>query len=96
MSMNRGEFIRLVEAYCEKDPEAITEVGEAARRGINKRMHAMAERAADMEVALAAALAKRNRRVHDKIIEQKIERWRGESSLRWDWYFDQERGGDGD
>lgn len=77
-----AEFYYYVQSYIEKHPECGAYVNDFVAKGIEKsRVEAM-QRAADMEVALTVALAKKFRKPNELILS-KIEKWQGKSALNW-------------
>jgi len=77
------EFYLYVQSYIEKNPECGAYVSDFVAKGIEKARKQANERAADMEVALAVALAKRLKN-GDDVILSKLEKWNSKASLRWD------------
>lgn len=95
--MTRDELLELIEKHAETDPGIIYKVTqrkqpveEAVYRGVLKRTSLAMERAADMEAALAGALGRKSKAT-DELIRQKLEKWRGNCALKWDWYLDGEK-----
>lgn len=83
MDLKHMAFLQQVQEYVEKYPEVGAYVSDFVARGIEaSRMEAM-HRAADMEVALTVALAKRYNGREDLIL-QKLNKWNGRSAIRWD------------
>jgi hypothetical protein len=77
------QFLELVKAYVEENPEVGAYVSDYVARGIETSRKEVLARAADMEVALAVAIATRyNNR--DAIILDKLKTWKDRSSLQWD------------
>jgi len=92
--MTRDEVLELVKEHAAHDPEIISSVKqmqrpveEAVYQGMLTRMSLAMERAADMETVASAALGRKSKAT-DELIRQKLEKWRGQCSLRWDWYLD--------
>jgi len=77
------EFYLYVQSYIEKNPECGAYVSDFVAKGIEKARKQANERAADMEVALCVALAKRFKNSNDVILS-KLEKWNSKASLRWD------------
>ena len=76
------EFYTYVQSYIENNPECGAYVSDFVAKGIEKsRVEAM-QRAADMEVALTVALAKKFKKP-DELILSKLEKWQGKSALNW-------------
>lgn len=84
--MNIGEhaqFLHYVQQYVTESPEVAAYINDHVAQGIeNARKDAMF-RAADMETALAVAIAKRYSG-REELILQKLKKWNGKSALRWD------------
>ena len=83
--MNSGErdrFLRFVADYVAKDPEAAPLVVQAASHGLHEALCETSRRAADMETALAVALAKRYKGA-DALIHDKLKKWEGKTALNW-------------
>ncbi len=77
-------FLDSVRAYVAENPDAAAYVTQFVADGLRESLSANVERAADMEVALAIALATRHKTVPE-VIREKLAKWRGKTSLRWDW-----------
>jgi hypothetical protein len=77
------EFYLYVQSYIEKNPECGAYVSDFVAKGIEKARKQANERAADMEVALSVALAKRFKNGNEVILS-KLEKWNPRSSLKWD------------
>jgi hypothetical protein len=77
------EFYLYVQTYIEKNPECGAYVSDFVAKGIEKARKQANERAADMEVALSIALAKRFKNGNEVILS-KLEKWNSKASLRWD------------
>jgi hypothetical protein len=85
MSMKDHEqFLDAVTAYVGRHPEVSAYVADAVAAGLRPALNETRQRAADMEVALAMALAKRGRKDADKVILSKLSQWEGKTSLQWD------------
>ena len=82
--MNREQFLELVRSYVEHDPECAPMVTEFARQGVSAALDSANRRAADMETALAVALAKRYKNADD-IIREKLSKWEGQTAMNWSW-----------
>ena len=78
-----SEFYWHVQSYIEKNPECGAYVSDFVAKGIEKSRKQANERAADMEVALCVALAKKFKNGNEVILS-KLEKWNPRSSLRWD------------
>ena len=78
------QFLDAVAAYVGRHPEVSAYVASAVSTGLKSALDSTRQRAADMEVALAMALAKRGRKDADKAILAKLSQWEGKTSLQWD------------
>lgn len=74
----------MVRSYIERDPEAAAHISDYVQEGLRAALHQARERAADMEVALAALAAKRYKGSNE-LLKQKLDKWEGKTALRWDW-----------
>lgn len=81
--MNRDQFLQLVSAYIKTDPEAAAFIPNAVAAGLSASRQSALERAADMEVALSVALAKRYKG-REALILSKLHKWRRAGALCWD------------
>lgn len=82
--MTNDEFLAFVRTYVEAHPDVAAHVANYAQAGLNAALAIAHERAADMEVALVAATAKKFKGA-DKVILDKLAKWEGRTSCRWDW-----------
>lgn len=89
--MTDDEFLMFVRAYVAEHPTVAARVADYATSGLNEALGKAYERAADMEVALVAAVSKRMKGA-DGIILSKLEKWVGKTSCRWDWYTSKIKG----
>jgi hypothetical protein len=76
------QFYLYVQSYIEKNPECGAYVSDFVAKGIEKARKQANERAADMEVALSIALARRFKNGNEVILS-KLEKWNSRSSLKW-------------
>lgn len=83
--MNDDEFLMFVRAYVTEHPAVAAKVADYATSGLNEALGKAYERAADMEIALVAAVSKKMKGA-DSIILSKLEKWEGKTSGRWDWF----------
>ena len=88
MNDNDYAFLKGVARYIERRPEVGAYVSDFVAKGIDAARKEAMNRAADFEVALSFALAKRNRKQNDKWIYEKLLKWGGKSALRWDCVID--------
>lgn len=80
--MNREQFLMLVREYVSVDPECAPMVTEFARQGVSNALAEASRRAADMEAALAVAMAKRYKGA-DELIRDKLAAWEGKTVMNW-------------
>lgn len=83
--MTEDEFLSFVRVYVADHPGVAAHVANHAQAGLQEALGKAYERAADMEVALVAALAPRMKDANS-IIKDKLGKWDGRTSVRWDWY----------
>lgn len=76
-------FLYSVKNYIEAHPEVGAYVSEFVASGIEESRRQALERAADMEVALSVAIAKRWSG-REELILAKLNKWKDKASLRWD------------
>lgn len=76
------EFLMAVKNYIAEHPEVAASISDYVAAGISESRKEALERAADMEVALTVALAKKFRKPNELILS-KIEKWQGRSALNW-------------
>lgn len=77
------EFLSEV-ADRSKDPNMMRSIINSAIGGCEHNARKANERAADMEVVAAMALNARVFKSNDNFLAQKLEKWQGKTSLRWD------------
>lgn len=77
------EFLMGVKNYISEHPEVAAKVSDYVAAGISESRQEALERAADMEIALTVALAKKFRKSNELILS-KIEKWQGRSALNWE------------
>lgn len=82
-NMSREEFLMFVEAYIAGDPEAAAYIQSSVAGGLQRSRTELLHRCADMETALAVALA-RKYKGHDDLILSVLKKHQEKSSLRWD------------
>lgn len=85
MNDDIAQFLSYVTQFCKNNPEAAPHVASAAQHGLEGALKEAYERAADMEVALVAAVSKRMKD-SEGLIKSKLKKWEGRTSCRWDWY----------
>ena len=81
--MTKDEFLIFVRDFVHENPEVAAYISDFVAAGLEASRKELLERAADMEVALAVALAKRYHH-RETLILDKISKWNGKSALRWD------------
>lgn len=77
------KFLREV-ADRSKDPNMMRSIISSAIGGCEHVARKANERAADMEVVAAMALNARVFKSNENFLAQKLEKWEGQTSLRWD------------
>lgn len=82
-NMPREQFLQFIEAYVAIDPEAAAYVQSKVASGLQQSRQEILHRCADMETALAVALA-RKYKGHDDLILSVLKKHQNKSSLRWD------------
>ena len=80
----RSQFLHLVESYVKEDPEVAAFIHESVASGLRASLQDAMERASDMEVALAVAVGRKHKG-SDALILDKLKKWEGRTSCRWDW-----------
>lgn len=80
-------FLREVSAFASKYPAVAPRIVDAASLGVAKALEEAYERAADMESACVALSVKRNSDWARDLLRQKIEKWKGKTSINWDWFL---------
>ena len=83
MDLKHMAFMQQVQAYVEKYPEVGAYVSDFVARGIESSRIDVLHRAADMEVALSVAIAKRWPG-REELILSKLKKWNGRSAVPWD------------
>lgn len=77
------QFLHSVELYVQENPEVAAHVSDYVSRGLNAALSQTRERAADMEVALCVAIAKRWPK-RESMILSKLKKWKDKASLNWE------------
>ena len=77
------EFLREV-ASRSQDPNMMRSIINSALGGCEHNARKANERAADMEVVAAMSLNARVFKGHQTFLADKLEKWKGQTSLRWD------------
>lgn len=65
-------------------PELAAYITDAMTRGLQESIRLQIERAADMEVVASMALHNRLFKGNELFIAQKLRKWQGQTSVRWD------------
>lgn len=81
--IEHSQFLTYIKDYISKHPEVAAYINDFIAKGIELSRKEALERAADMEIALCVAIAKRYKG-RDELILSKLKKWNGNSSLRWD------------
>lgn len=84
MDIEQERFLAQVVAFVKADPEMGPHITEACSMGINLRLREEQEKASDLECALVALVVDRQNDWARATLLQKIEKWNGKLSLRWD------------
>lgn len=80
------QFLNNVCKYITDYPEVAPYVTEFISIGIEEALYETRKRAGDMEAALAMEIWGKKK---DKtLIKEYVARWRGKSSLSWDWFLE--------
>jgi hypothetical protein len=80
---NHHEFLNYVQSYVAQNPDVAPLITQHIIDGIVESRKQILERAADMETALAVAVAQRYQQ-RDSLIFSMLKKWNGKTSLRWD------------
>ena len=83
MKQEHQEFLRYVQKYVTDNPEVAAYISNFVAEGINESRKEVLKRAADMETALAVAIANRYKD-RDSLIVSILNRWRDKTALCWD------------
>ena len=83
MTESEIEFLGEV-ARRSQDPAMMRSIIHSAIGGVEHNARQAQERAADMEVVAAMALNARVFKTQHTFLVQKLEKWAGKTSLRWD------------
>lgn len=77
------KFLREV-AQRSQDPAMMRSIINSAIGGLEQNSRKAHERATDMEVVASMAMNTRLFKGNEKFLAEKLERWDGQTSLRWD------------
>lgn len=83
MTPEEIEFLREV-ASRSQDPTMMRSIINSALGGLEHNARKANERAADMEVVAAMSLNARVFKGQQTFLAEKLEKWNGQTSLRWD------------
>lgn len=83
MKQDHHMFLLYVEKYVEQNPEVAPYISDFVSKGLTTALNQTLERAADMEVALLVAIAKRWPK-RESLILSKLRKWSGKSSVPWE------------
>lgn len=78
-----AEFLNYVTNYVAANPDVAPLITQPIIDGVVESRKQILERAADMEIALAVAIAQRYTQ-RDNLILSKLKKWSGRSAVRWD------------
>jgi len=67
-----------------QDPDEMRRIVDAAIKGLEDSARILQQKSADMEVVAAMALNGRVFKNNENFLAQKLEKWQGQTSLRWD------------
>lgn len=79
-----GEFLEYVAQYVKANPAVAARVTEHVSIGLAEALAETQHRASDMEVALCQIITARKLSPIKPFILQKLKKWHGKTSLRWD------------
>jgi regulator of sirC expression with transglutaminase-like and TPR domain len=83
MKLEDIKFLQEVRSRSQ-DPEMMNRIIDVAVNGLQDRARKSDERAADMEVIASMAMNTRLFKGNENFLAQKLEKWNGKTSLRWD------------
>jgi dihydrodipicolinate synthase/N-acetylneuraminate lyase len=84
MTDDEMKFLAEVRARCHGDAAMTERVIHNAITGMTDKAMLLADHAADMEVVAAMALNNRLFKGQENFLAQKLQKWNGRTSLRWD------------
>ena len=79
-------FLASARSFAEHDPESIPLLIQVLTSGLQKAISQEREKSADMEI-IASVLLMRKFKNRDELIKNKLKKWEGKCSLRWDWFL---------
>lgn len=83
MKREHMEFLNYVAMYVKEYPGVSAYVSDYVAQGVNESRIEALNRAADMEVALSVAIAKRYK-CRDELILSKLKKWENKSAIKWE------------
>lgn len=83
------QFLRHITTFVAEHPSVAAHVAVYAQTGLMQALDQAYARAADMEVALVLALSPKMKSQH-VVIKDKLNKWAGKLSCRWDWFIEQQ------
>lgn len=83
MTEDEEKFLREVRFRCQ-DPTMLRNVINVAITGCEDNAFKLQCKAADMEVVASMAMNTRLFKGNEDFLAQKLEKWQGQTSLRWD------------
>ena len=84
MNIEQDRFLASVIEFVKADPEMGPHIVNACSLGIGLRLREEAEKSSDLECALVAVTVDRQNDWARNTMLQKLEKWDGRLSLRWD------------
>lgn len=87
MNAEDMRFLDSVRQYVASNPRVAAHVATYAQAGLQEALNDAYARAADMEIALVCAMSPKMRQ-SKSIILDKLKKWEGHTSCRWDWLTD--------
>lgn len=78
------KFIVQLKNYVRQKPQMVSALVEVIQDGITEALKEATERAADMESVAAMALHNKLFKGNELFIADRIEKWRGRCSIKWD------------
>ena len=82
MNKDHSAFLAVVRQYVKENTEVAAYVSDFVAQGIAAAHSDAMQRAADMEAALAVAIAARYKG-RDELILSKLNKWKDKSALNW-------------
>ena len=88
--MNEDLFLEFVYEYVKEHPDIAARVTEATTLALSSALMLLRHQASDME-SCAFQLLKNKKPKALEFLEEKLIKWKGKLSLRWDWYWDDKK-----